>query len=122
MAPPKLMIGGVMVRLGSLLCPVPDTEKVPSPALVVKVTAPARMPTADGVKVTGIVSVAPAARVAGKAGAAVPSTKSLLELLAAVMVSAVVAVTVSAPDLLCPTMLKPRSTPLPSKGGDAEAP
>ena len=52
--PPKLTMGGVTVSVGSLFCPVPETEKSTKPADVDTVIEPALAPAAVGVKAIGI--------------------------------------------------------------------
>jgi hypothetical protein len=114
-APPKLSTGGAIESDAFGLRPMPVTGAETGAPSACTTMAVERMPTRLGVKVTGMVSVAPWASVAGKAGAGEPVVKSGLVELTPVTVTARLAVKTTWPLMLPPTSTVPRfSGVLPS--------
>ena len=120
--PPKLSTGGATCSAASGRRPMPVTGAETGAPSACTTMAVERMPTWLGVKVTGMVSVAPWARVAGSAGVEVPGTNSALVELTELTVTARRAVNTTSPLALLPTSTVPRFTGVLPSGWSTGAP
>lgn len=119
--PPKLTSLVVDTRLGPAASPMPVSVTGSEPAEVVTVTLPPAGPGLVGVKVIGTVSVAPVARVAGRALLGLPAVKAPV-MGSDVTVIGLLAVTVSVWVDDCPTTVAGKVGAGAVTGADTGAP